>query len=367
MVTQNLQNCTGCGVCAAICPRKCIEIKLNKEGFYVPQIADMLLCVNCGLCDQVCPKDTVHEDKKILQILSAVILDNELLAGVSSGGVCYELAKQGLLDKEKVCACVYDYAQHRAIHSVITDASGLKETKGSKYIQSYTADAFSQIFDGQKWVVFGTPCQIAAIAKAAERKKMRDNFLLVDFFCHGTPSMHLWDRYVNEHGGDKISKIDFRSKEFGWGSFSFRFTYEDGTQATDYRDNMFYNFFFNNLCLNAACYQCRFKSLKSMADIRVGDYWGDKYKHNKEGVSCCVVFTEQGREAIEKINSSVRIQQEKAEDVLQAQMTHSPAMHAKVRKKLLRAFQGKRTLKTIFNTTLLPYRVRCKLLSILRR
>ena len=39
MVTKNTEFCTGCGVCAAVCPKKCLKIELNDDGFYIPYLS----------------------------------------------------------------------------------------------------------------------------------------------------------------------------------------------------------------------------------------------------------------------------------------------------------------------------------------
>lgn len=366
MVTEKKQElCTGCGVCAAICPKSCLKIESNKDGFYMP-VCDESTCVHCNLCDKVCPKFMETADTSPLDVLSAVSGDKQTLDTTSSGGLCYEIAKKALEDGKKVCACVYNYELHRAEHAVITDMAALEATKGSKYFQSYTPEAFSHVLDGNEWVVFGSPCQIAAINAAAKVKKLREKLLLVDFFCHGTPSMNLWKKYILENGGNTIQKIDFRSKEFGWHTFSLRFTYKDGSARSDFHDNMFYTFFFGNHCLNRSCYSCQFKALKSAADIRVGDYWGDKYQEDREGVSCCVIFTEAGKQAIAHLSDSCLIREEHPEQVLKEQMVKSPAM-PRERRAVLRALRGNRSLNTINNTTLFLFRAKYKIKSIIGR
>ena len=50
-----LRECTSCQMCAAVCAKNAIEIRLNKDGFYRPYL-DEDKCVDCGLCTKVCYK-----------------------------------------------------------------------------------------------------------------------------------------------------------------------------------------------------------------------------------------------------------------------------------------------------------------------
>ena len=38
MNISNIKDCFGCGVCATVCARHIIDIRLNNDGFYEPQI-----------------------------------------------------------------------------------------------------------------------------------------------------------------------------------------------------------------------------------------------------------------------------------------------------------------------------------------
>ena len=365
MVTENTNFCTGCGVCAAICPKACLKIGLNEDGFYVPYLVNDS-CINCGICDKVCPKESTGNETKPISLVAVTSKDENVLKTTSSGGLCYEIAKSAILQGKKVCGCIYDYDSHRAIHKRIDNLEALEETKGSKYFQSYTPEAFKDVFDGNEWVVFGTPCQIAAIDKAAKIKNNREKLILVDFFCHGTPSMHLWDKYVKENGGSDISKIEFRSKEFGWHSWSLKFYYRDGKTTSDSVENMFYKLFFSNLCLSDNCYKCNYKAFNSSADIRVGDFWGTKYQDDKKGVSCSVAMTERGTKIIENLKNTCVINEAFEEDVLEQQMVKSPVLH-KERVKVMKALKSSRTLKEIYNTTVLTFRLKSKIKAMIRR
>jgi ferredoxin len=48
--------CCGCGACVNVCPKQCIEMQLDNEGFLYP-VVDENQCVECNLCDKVCPLD----------------------------------------------------------------------------------------------------------------------------------------------------------------------------------------------------------------------------------------------------------------------------------------------------------------------
>ena len=47
-----------------------------------------------------------------------------------------------------------------AEHYVASSLEELLQSKGSKYIQSYTVDGFRSINKNDKYLVVGTPCQI---------------------------------------------------------------------------------------------------------------------------------------------------------------------------------------------------------------
>ena len=90
---------------------------------------------------------------------------------------------------------------------------------GSKYIQSYTEEAFKRIKrKEQKYLITGTPCQIDSFRRYIQRFHCEDNFVLLDFFCHGVPSMLLWKKYT-EWAEKKVGKITYaswRNKWTGW-------------------------------------------------------------------------------------------------------------------------------------------------------
>lgn len=61
--------------------------------------------------------------------------------------------------------------------------------------------------------------------------------------------------------------------------------------------------FLSDQCLGKACYErCKFKNESSSADIRIGDFWGNTFANNENGVSAIAVFTEKGAQAVIQSN-----------------------------------------------------------------
>ncbi len=55
MITiKNKENCTGCYACENICPKECITMECDVEGFWYPKV-NIENCNDCGLCEIVCP------------------------------------------------------------------------------------------------------------------------------------------------------------------------------------------------------------------------------------------------------------------------------------------------------------------------
>ena len=58
MISNNRADCSGCSACANICPKNCISMERDAEGFAYPQI-NHELCVQCGRCEKVCPAKNI--------------------------------------------------------------------------------------------------------------------------------------------------------------------------------------------------------------------------------------------------------------------------------------------------------------------
>lgn len=51
---KDKRDCCGCRACVQVCPKQCISMSSDNEGFLYPKV-DNSICVDCGLCEKVCP------------------------------------------------------------------------------------------------------------------------------------------------------------------------------------------------------------------------------------------------------------------------------------------------------------------------
>lgn len=315
--SSELHNCTSCGVCATVCKRNAISIQLDGEGFYRPMV-DSSLCNDCGLCTSVCYKydkeikKTTNEGLEGKPLYSAWSNNDEVVRNTTSGGIGDLLAHQLLLEGYKVVGVIYNNEKKRAEHRIANSEDDVLSFRGSKYIQSYTYEAFKEVVANcrnEKYAVFGTPCQIYALNKLVTQRKVREHFFFIDLYCHGCPSLNTWTKYLADIKDSKCVKkfdsVSFRSKTKGWGSlYIVEAKLKGKTVYVGKKTNdKFYELFFSEHVLNDACYDCMLRSTLEYTDIRMGDFWGHKFLGNQRGVSAISIATEKGREVFEKLSS----------------------------------------------------------------
>lgn len=338
--------CSGCCACIAICPENAISLKLNQMGFY-EAVVEENLCIGCGKCKTVCSRfQTMLNGNSLYdaQHLALQSFKKETVKDCSSGGIAYELGVQAIHSEKIVAGCIYNIEKRRAEHRCIESLEELEATKGSKYIQSDASEAFKTIVKiaeknkEKEFAVFGTPCQIAGFAKAAERLGFRERVLFVEIFCHGVPSYKIWDRQclkIEKKLGGKPENLSFRYKKDDWHSYCIK-AEKDGKIWYGMREKEeFWHVLFENVILNDACMVCKERKEGSLADIRLGDYWGHRFEKNKEGVSAVFALTEKGKAAIAQMleeNVLRQLEAGEAEEMLRAQNMSGYSMDEKHRK-----------------------------------
>lgn len=185
---KDKKDCCGCSACVQKCPKQCISLKEDNEGFLYPEV-DKSMCINCGLCEKVCPVLHQGESRKPLKVYAAKNQDEEIRRQSSSGGIFTLLAEKTIQDGGVVFGARFD--EHWEVkHDYTETIEGLAAFRGSKYVQSRMEDNYrkAEMFlkQGRKVLFSGTPCQVAGLKRFL--RKYYGNLLTIDMVCHGVPS-----------------------------------------------------------------------------------------------------------------------------------------------------------------------------------
>lgn len=331
--------CCGCNACAQSCPKQCIEMLADEEGFLYPFV-DLSQCINCGLCTKVCPTINQDSPKEPLAVYAAKNKNESIRLNSSSGGIFTPLAEHIISECGVVFGAMFD-DEWNVKHSYTETIEGLAKFRGSKYVQSTIGDSYSVakkfLTENRKVLFSGTPCQIAGLKKFLHKEY--DNLFTVEVVCHGVPSPKVWHDYLKykqegvavKHEQDKqigltkITNISFRDKSDGWKKFSFRMEYTNQDQIpnnvepakdinstieiTPYKMDTYMAGFLKNLTLRPSCFHCAARKGKSGADISIADYWNIEAVHSgfddDKGCGLVLVNSERGEHLYNSISNQI--------------------------------------------------------------
>ena len=93
IILNNKHNCCGCSACAQRCPKQCITMQEDEEGFFYPHF-DETACIDCGLCEKVCPVLNKSVERKPLECYAAKNLDETVRSKSSSGGIASVISEK---------------------------------------------------------------------------------------------------------------------------------------------------------------------------------------------------------------------------------------------------------------------------------
>ncbi len=327
---DKVQTCTGCGACSFICPKECISMKEDAEGFIKP-IIDENQCVGCGICYNNCPQ-VVTVNKNLIpdKVYAFVNLDEQILHRSSSGGAFSYLANYVLEKKGVVFGAAFD-ENFRVKTISIESRDELNKLQGSKYIESDLGNSFEKVHhflsEGRFVLFSGTPCQIAGLY-ATFNKKRPDKLLTVELLCHGVPSNKIFQKYLEiENKKGQILEYSFRDKaKWGWGNWG-SYKYLKGNKekkiyfpvASDY----FYSLYFKNNIFRTSCYECHHASIPRGSDVTIGDFWGaEKLLRGfsfKKGISLLMLNNQKAFDlfwSMTNSNSNIKIQEVLLENII---------------------------------------------------
>ena len=325
---QKTTDCCGCSACAEICPKQCISLDVDYEGFWYPQI-NSSICIDCHLCESVCPVLNPGVEHKPLHVYAAINKNDEIRARSASGGV-FTIIAEKVIDEGGVVFGVKFDRDWNVIFGYTETKEGLEEFRRSKYVQAWVGESYREVKrflkEGKKVLFTGLPCQIAGLNLFL--KKEYTNLITVDLICEGVPSPKLWRKYLDEefvvykkkyrtrtHITSSSSRqnifikdISFRNKSLGWSNFSFSLTIAGNSSENSQnivfpsyinRNSAYMQLMFRYGNLRPICYVCPFKCCKSGSDLTIADYWGISQLHpemdDDKGTSMVFVNTMRGK------------------------------------------------------------------------
>lgn len=325
---QKTTDCCGCSACAEICPKQCISLDVDYEGFWYSQI-NSSICIDCHLCESVCPVLNPGVEHKPLHVYAAINKNDEIRARSASGGV-FTIIAEKVIDEGGVVFGVKFDRDWNVIFGYTETKEGLEEFRRSKYVQAWVGESYREVKrflkEGKKVLFTGLPCQIAGLNLFL--KKEYTNLITVDLICEGVPSPKLWRKYLDEefvvykkkyrtrtHITSSSSRqnifikdISFRNKSLGWSNFSFSLTIAGNSSENSQnivfpsyinRNSAYMQLMFRYGNLRPICYVCPFKCCKSGSDLTIADYWGISQLHpemdDDKGTSMVFVNTMRGK------------------------------------------------------------------------
>lgn len=307
------EKCTGCHACATVCPKGCISMEADSEGFLYPAV-DRERCVDCGACARVCPQIQHRNPAKSTLAYGAYCRDEALREQSSSGGVFTCLAHHVLRQGGVVFGAMLD-SRLNVVHGCTQIPEGLTVFRGAKYAQSCMGSSYAQARDfleqGKTVLFTGTPCQISGLLAYLHRPY--EGLITVDLVCHGVPSPKAWQSYLQYQARQAASPVvgaAFRDKSFGWRGYSLRLSHGDGSNRIHRASaDPYMRTFIQNASLRPSCYRCSHKGLCRESDLTLADFWGlEKLfpeKNENKGTSLVLVHSPKGKAIFQAVREQL--------------------------------------------------------------
>lgn len=307
IVKDNL--CLGCGLCESICGKESVEMKLESDGFFRPQVKFQKKDKE-EIIKQICPGINVVNDLtfdanetiwgKIESLHSGYSNDFETRKIGSSGGIVSAIAIY-LLEKGLVNGVLQVGGNSEDYERNTLNISRTKEDvlncASSRYAPALIFDKIIETLEANDdtYGFIGKPCDISALKNFLNVfPQYKNRFkLTVSIMCAGMPSFNGTASIIKEmNAKSPVKNLVYRGN--GWpGYFSFTDNNNQHFQRS-YNDSWGKTL---NRHLNFRCKICP-DGIGLQADIAVGDAWEteDGYPDftEKEGQSLVIVRTAAG-------------------------------------------------------------------------
>ncbi|GHT07342.1 F420H(2):quinone oxidoreductase [Bacteroidia bacterium] len=324
----NKEECNGCHACFNICPKHCISMAEDIEGFLYPQV-NKELCIDCDLCEKVCPElNPIHESKNEQQAAYIVqIKDAKIRKESTSGGAFTAIAQWIIQQNGVVFGATFD-ENFIVKHSSVENIENLYRFRNSKYVQSTIGKTYKQVKDflkeGRLVCFSGTPCQIEGLYKYLQERHY-ENLILVDVVCRAVPSPLLLRKYLQVQQnllGGNFHRVLFRDKYYGY-KYSTLSIYNNDTKRDYHRgveSDPYLRAFFSNLSVRPSCYNCKYKKKYRVSDFTLWDCFNvndfSRKMDDDKGTTRIITHTPKARLILEEVKSKINIESINVENAI---------------------------------------------------
>ena len=330
LVLDKKESCTGCGACYNICPKQCIAMAEDKEGFLYPNI-DIQKCIHCNMCKSVCPVENGHNEELDAspEAYLTYAKDEQLREEATSGGLFSGIALNILTQGGVVYGATY--GRENIVHHIRIDmVDQLNQLNRSKYVQSDTRETYKDVMEDLNrncTVLYsGTACQVYGLVSYLKKKRVNtENLFTMDVICHGTPSPKLLREYLKwqaSKGEGPVLTVAMRGKCHPKKFYSEPITTVRYTNGQEHKESagtdLYGRFFLGEISSRPSCYSCVFKTIGRASDLTIGDCWFSKALTGKKDipfdVTLCLVQTDKGKNLLMHSDniSIIRVDPEKA-------------------------------------------------------
>lgn len=275
-------NCCGCSACYESCPTKAIQMIPDEEGFLYPLVNDNL-CIHCGICLKKCDNSELFLSETSI-LYACWSKSEEIRKRSSSGGAFTALSKIIFAKKGIVCGVGFNAEYDEVLHKIAKDDVSLDDLRRSKFVQSNKYHIYSLIKDillQNKYVLFtGTPCEVGGLRSylGKDFKKLITCDLICG--CVSSPKVYkIYIQYLSNKYHSSVKSVNFKDKRNGWREKSIAVEFENGKEYyNSILDDDYVVSFHSRYNIRPSCFCCRYRDLKRVADLTLGDFWAvEKY------------------------------------------------------------------------------------------
>ncbi len=313
----------GCTACYSACPKHCITMLPDEEGFLYPTASDA--CIDCGLCEKVCPLNNIKKnDTQQQTAYAAISKDYEVWHRSASGGAFSEIVRNWGDSDTLIVGAAWDGL--KVHHTGVIGFDNITPLCKSKYVSSAIEDTFIEIKKhlrtGKKAIFCGCPCQIDGLRRFL--LKDYDNLLTMDLICHGQGSPLVFQecmKVIGEQLGEEVVSYEFRTKrKIHESDYLQKITTTKGTHHVI--NDSYIQLFLSQDCLRPSCGEnCKYRDARRPGDITIADCKGltnflPNLKPAKYNYSTIVCNTAKGHSVIPALSRTMKLYEHNIEEVI---------------------------------------------------